>query len=190
MLLLHILAPTYSDASLWYKIAQANGLSGNKALAAGCILRMPAGLVKSTHSASTFKPYDPGEATGELSPTSPNHPLAATNIAQGKSRKHLQLVLSDRSIGTEGQEFSVLSPLTWRLGDFSAKHSLLKQGLGWGNMPQVIVARDIEEEHLAELNLPKRPGDPYTLYALWRRDTLLGPATSWLIDEFKNALVS
>ena len=120
----------------------------------------------------------------------PDHPLAAPNTAPGESRKHLQLVLSDRSTRTEGQEFSVLSPLTWRLGDLSAKHSLLKQGLGWGNMPHEMVARDIEEGRLVELDLPEKPGDHYTLYALWRRDTLLGPATSWLIDEFKQALAS
>jgi DNA-binding transcriptional LysR family regulator len=118
----------------------------------------------------------------------PFHPLAAANIAPGESRKHLQLVLSDRSTRTQGQEFSVLSPLTWRLGDLSAKHSLLKQGLGWGNMPLEMVARDIAEGRLVELDLPEKPGDHYTLYALWRRDTLLGPATSWLIDEFKSAL--
>ncbi|MEP0391753.1 MAG: ribonuclease domain-containing protein [Erythrobacter sp.] len=66
-----IAASTYGDANLWYKIAQANGLSGSEALSAGRTLRMPAGVVKSTHSASTFKPYNPGEAVGELSPTSP-----------------------------------------------------------------------------------------------------------------------
>lgn len=120
----------------------------------------------------------------------PTHPLAAADIAPGESRKHLQLVLSDRSTRTQGREFSVLSPLTWRLGDLSAKHSLLKQGLGWGNMPQEMVARDLEEGRLVELDLPEKPGDHYTLYALWRRDTLLGPATSWLIDEIKEALAS
>lgn len=120
----------------------------------------------------------------------PTHPLAAADIAPGESRKHLQLVLSDRSTRTQGREFSVLSPLTWRLGDLSAKHSLLKQGLGWGNMPQEMVARDLEEGRLVELDLPEKPGDHYTLYALWRRDTLLGPATHWLIDEIKVALAS
>ena len=125
----------------------------------------------------------------ELLPVAaPTHPLAESEIAPGESRKHLQLVLSDRSTRTEGQEFSVLSPLTWRLGDLGAKHTLLKEGLGWGNMPREMVADDLAEGRLVELDLPEKPGDQYTLYALWRRDTRLGPATSWLIDAFREVL--
>lgn len=125
----------------------------------------------------------------ELIPVAaPTHPLAGDNVAPGETRKHLQLVLSDRSTRTQGKEFSVLSPLTWRLGDLAAKHSLLRHGLGWGNMPREMVARDLEEGRLVELDLPEKPGDQYTLYALWRRDMRLGPATSWLIDAFKEKL--
>ena len=62
----------------------------------------------------------------ELIPVAaPSHPLAQAGIAPGESRRHLQLVLTDRSPLTEGREFSVLSLLTWRLGDLGAKHSLL-----------------------------------------------------------------
>ncbi len=118
----------------------------------------------------------------------PDHPLAQPGIAPGESRKHLQLVLSDRSSRTEGRQFSVLSPLTWRLGDLGAKHSLLKEGLGWGNMPRDMIAGDLAEGRLVELDLPEKPGDTYTLSALWRRDTRLGPATSWLIDAFRDRL--
>lgn len=125
----------------------------------------------------------------ELIPVAaPAHALAQANIAPGESRKHLQLVLSDRSTRTEGREFSVLSPLTWRLGDLGAKHSLLKEGLGWGNMPREMVADDLAEGRLVQLDLPEKPGDDYTLFALWRRDTRLGPATSWLIEAFRDAL--
>ena len=125
----------------------------------------------------------------ELIPVAaPTHPLALGAIAAGESRKHLQLVLSDRSTRTKGREFSVLSPLTWRLGDLGAKHTLLKEGLGWGNMPRAMVEDDLAEGRLVELDLPEKPGDNYTLYALWRRDTRLGPASSWLIDAFRSAL--
>lgn len=125
----------------------------------------------------------------ELIPVAaPSHPLARPGIAPGDSRKHLQLVLTDRSRRTEGREFSVLSPLTWRLGDLGAKHILLKEGLGWGNMPRAMVAGDLEAGRLVALDLPEKPGAHYTLSALWRRDTRLGPATSWLIDAFRDAL--
>lgn len=131
----------------------------------------------------------------ELIPVAaPDHPLAlavASGEARpGTSREHLQLVLADRSDLTQGREFSVLSPLTWRLGDLGAKHSLLKEGLGWGNMPRAMIASDLEAGRLVELDLPEKPGDHYTLSALWRRDTKLGPATSWLIDAFRDQLAT
>ena len=125
----------------------------------------------------------------ELVPVAaPTHPLAGPDISPGESRKHLQLVLSDRSPMTEGREFSVLSPQTWRLGDLAAKHALLKEGLGWGNMPSHMIAGDVAEGRLVELDLPEKPGDTYPLRALWRRDARPGLAASWLISAFRDAL--
>ncbi len=131
------------------------------------------------------------QAVGEVDlipVAAPSHPLARAGVAPGESRRHLQLVLTDRSRRTEGREFSVLSPLTWRLGDLGAKHSLLKEGLGWGNMPRGMVAGDLAAGLLVELDLPEKPGARYGLNAMWRRDTRLGPAASWLVDAFKEGL--
>ena len=133
------------------------------------------------------------QAIGELDlvpVAAPAHPLARAGVQPGESRRHLQLVLTDRSPLTEGREFSVLSPLTWRLGDLGAKHALLKEGLGWGNMPRGMVAGDIASGALVELDLPERPGAHYRLSALWRRDTRLGPAASWLVDAFREGLAA
>lgn len=125
----------------------------------------------------------------ELIPVAaPSHPLASPYGQPGESRKHLQLILADRSKLTEGREFSVLSPLSWRLGDLGAKHALLKQGIGWGNMPRHMVRDDVKNGALVELDLPEKPGDSYTLRALWRRDGKLGPATAWLIDAIRDKL--
>ncbi|MXO50816.1 LysR family transcriptional regulator [Erythrobacter gaetbuli] len=125
----------------------------------------------------------------ELVPVAaPEHPLARKGVGPGESRKHLQLVLSDRSPLTEGREFSVLSPQSWRLADLGAKHALLKEGIGWGNMPRHTVSADIAEGRLCLLDLPEKPGANYTLSALWRRDARPGPATSWLIDAMRDRL--
>ena len=133
------------------------------------------------------------QAVGEIDlipVAAPAHPLARAGVAPGESRRHLQLVLTDRSPLTEGREFSVLSPLTWRLGDLGAKHSLLKEGLGWGNMPRAMVAGDLASGALVALDLPEKPGAHYRLSALWCRDTRLGPAASWLVDAFREGLGS
>ncbi len=133
------------------------------------------------------------QAVGEIDlipVAAPSHPLARAGVLPGESRRHLQLVLTDRSPLTEGREFSVLSPLTWRLGDLGAKHSLLKEGLGWGNMPRAMVASDLASGALVELDLPEKPGAHYRLSALWRRDMRLGPAASWLVDAFRDGLAA
>lgn len=125
----------------------------------------------------------------ELIPVAaPDHALAQPKVAPGESREHLQIVLADRSNLTEGRQFSVFSPLTWRLGDLGAKHILLKQGIGWGNMPRHQVKDDLVSGALVELDLPEKPGANYALSALWRRDARPGPATSWLIDALRDTL--
>lgn len=121
----------------------------------------------------------------ELVPVAaPGHPLAAPDreIQPGETRRHLQLVLTDRSPLTEGRDFSVLSPRTWRLADLGAKHALLREGIGWGNMPRHAVADDLHVGRLVELRLPEVASMGYRLHALWRKDARPGPASSWMLD--------
>ena len=120
----------------------------------------------------------------ELVPVAaPGHPLAEQRArSPGETRRHLQLVLSDRSPLTEGRDFSVLSPRTWRLADLGAKHALLREGLGWGNMPRHVVAEDLAAGRLVELDLPDLASTTYRLHALWRKDTGPGPASSWMLE--------
>jgi DNA-binding transcriptional LysR family regulator len=119
----------------------------------------------------------------------PSHPLAKLDrIAPGATRQHLQLVLTDRSPLTEGRDFSVASPRTWRLADLGAKHALLLEGIGWGGMPRHAVADDLKAGRLVELTMPEAPPVLYGLNALWRKDCPPGPATSWMLDAFQDAL--
>ena len=59
----------WGDASLWWKIAEANGLTGQAALVEGQALTLPAGVMRATHNAQTFQPYDPSETLGDTAPT-------------------------------------------------------------------------------------------------------------------------
>lgn len=61
----------WGDSALWYKLAEANGLSSGATLADGQVLSIPAGVSRSSNTASTFKPYDPAETLGDTSPTTP-----------------------------------------------------------------------------------------------------------------------
>ena len=120
----------------------------------------------------------------ELVPgAAPGPPLAQIpELPPGATRQLVQLGLTERSALTEGRDFSVLSPRTWRLGDLGAKHALLLEGIGWGNMPRHAVAHDLELGRLVELRLPEAPPLNYGLYALWRKDSRPGPASSWLLE--------
>lgn len=114
----------------------------------------------------------------------PDHPLArAGTIAPGEARNHIQLVLTDRSPLTAGRDFSVLSPRTWRLADLGAKHRLLREGIGWGNMPLPLIEPDLVAGTLKRLHMPDDPGGMYRFCGIRRRDRPPGPAASWLLEH-------
>ncbi len=66
-----VAASLWGDSGLWYKLAQANGLSGDAALSAGQTLRIPAGVIRNTYNAATITPTDPADTLGDVNPTSP-----------------------------------------------------------------------------------------------------------------------
>jgi DNA-binding transcriptional LysR family regulator len=100
-------------------------------------------------------------------------------------RDHVQLVLTDRSPLSEGREFAVVSPRTWRLADLGAKLALLREGIGWGNMPKPMIEADLAAGRLVELVMPDDTGADYRLSAIYRSDTPPGPAASWLLERFR-----
>lgn len=115
----------------------------------------------------------------------PDHPLGRMpRIPPGAAREHTQLVLTDRSRFTEGRDFSVISPRTWRLADLGAKHALLREGVGWGNMPLHMVASDLASGALVRLAMPDHPSGLYRFSCIWRREAPPGPAALWLVDRF------
>ena len=132
------------------------------------------------------------EAIGEVElipVAAPDHPLARLDaIPPGEARKHRQLVLTDRSQLTEGRDFSVFAASTWRLGDLGARHALLREGIGWGNMPRHLVEADIATGRLRRLALPEAPGMAYRFHAVWRRDCPIGPARTWVLDALRDRL--
>lgn len=122
----------------------------------------------------------------ELIPVAaPNHPLASSEPnAPGAGREFTQLVLSDRSRLTKDKEFAVLSNRTWRLADLGAKHMLLREGIGWGNMPAPMVQEDLDSGRLVHLNIPEYQSGKYAFDLIYRTDLPPGPAAKWLIERF------
>jgi DNA-binding transcriptional LysR family regulator len=127
-----------------------------------------------------------GVGSVELIPVAaPNHPLASSDDnAPGAGREFTQLVLSDRSLLTKDKDFAVLSNRTWRLADLGAKHMLLREGIGWGNMPRPMVEEDLQAGRLVRLNLPEYQSGIYAFDVIYRTDLPPGPAARWLIERF------
>jgi DNA-binding transcriptional LysR family regulator len=119
----------------------------------------------------------------------PEHPLAKYpgSIPRQELSQHVQLVLTDRTELSAGQEFGVFSPKTWRLADLGAKHAFLRAGLGWGSMPVTMIERDLAEGSLVEIALEDAPPDGMvlTMSAAYRADSPPGPAGRWFIDQMK-----
>ena len=124
----------------------------------------------------------------ELVPVAaPTHPLALEPIPipTAIAREHTQLVLTDRSQLTAGQNFGVFAVRDWRLADMGAKHALLVAGLGWGNMPIAMVRDDLASGRLVRLSLVEAHTAPYPLHLIHRTDDPPGPAGKWLMEQFK-----
>jgi DNA-binding transcriptional LysR family regulator len=119
----------------------------------------------------------------------PGHPLAKlpAPVADRELAKHVQLVLTDRTELSKGQEFQVKSPRNWRLADLGAKHAFLRAGLGWGGMPHAMVERDLAEGALVEIVPEDHPLEGFfmPMSATYRAASPPGPAGRWLVDTLR-----
>ena len=126
-----------------------------------------------------------------LSVVSRDHALAKLKgvIPADVMREHVQLVLTDRSALTEGRDYGVLSPQTWRLADLGTKHAMLLAGLGWGNMPKHLVADDIRSGRLKVIHPSEfqNQNTELTMGAVHLAERSLGPATQWMMKHLSDA---
>ena len=134
------------------------------------------------------------ERLGEIplvSVAAAGHPLASfkQRIPRPELAQHVQLVLTDRSALMKGQDYGVLSPLTWRLADLSTKYAFLKDGVGWGSMPLHMVAPDIAAGNLVVLDVDNMPrsGFMLTMSACHPASAPPGPAGRWFVDHLMTA---
>jgi DNA-binding transcriptional LysR family regulator len=119
----------------------------------------------------------------------PMHPLASYTgvIPISELKKHVQLVLTDRSKLTEGKSYGVFSQNAWGLADLGAKHAFLRAGFGFGHMPKFMVEDDIARGRLSAIRI-EMPGVANMLMAMhaaYRKEAPPGPAGRWLIQSLK-----
>lgn len=119
-----------------------------------------------------------------------DHPLARRGgaIPTHDLSEHVQLVSTDRSNLTQGREFGVMSPRIWRLANLGAKHAFLRAGLGWGAVPEHLVADDLAGGALVELVLEDGwPRDArMAMLGVHLHDWPPGPAGRWLMERLSS----
>ncbi|MBW2526188.1 MAG: LysR family transcriptional regulator [Deltaproteobacteria bacterium] len=125
---------------------------------------------------------------------SPEHPLARIEgpVPTAVLDQHVQLVLTDRSQRTAGDDHGVLSSRTWRLADLAAKHAFLRAGFGWGSLPSHLAEPDLAAGELVRLK-PAEMGSSeacVTHEAVYRSSDPPGRAGSWLLERLGHALAS
>ena len=95
--------------------------------------------------------------------------------------KHFQIVVRSQSPYTEARSFGVMrGNMTWRVNDFPTKRQLLLDGLGWGHMPQLMIAEDLAAGELVPLELSFLPKNTARLRLVRKRHKPHGPVATRL----------
>lgn len=129
-----------------------------------------------------------------------DHVLAvdSTNPNQNLAQ-HTQIVVS--STQQTALSVNVMQDATiWHVGDFDSKRELIKEGFGWGYMPQQMIDKDLEENKLVVLNLEQGNKKikeklhrventviTHQLYIVRRNDRPIGPLASRFWNLFEES---
>ena len=129
-------------------------------------------------------------ATRMLPLAAPGHPLTRFQgpVPLKEVREHTQLVVTDLTDRTRGRDFNVYAYNIWRMTDVGMKHLLIRAGLGWGGLPEILAFADMAAGRLVRLDLEPYPETDYPLLAITAAANPPGPAASWLIERFREAL--
>ncbi|WP_148219221.1 LysR family transcriptional regulator [Azospirillum sp. B510] len=118
------------------------------------------------------------------------HPLVqvAVPLTNDIMSRHMQIMLVSREASSLKQNHAQHADNCWRVDDLETKRRLILGGVGWGSMPDHLVAGALRDGTMAVLEpaewdgsdrLPQLP-----IVAAHRRDRPPGPAGQWLFEEF------
>ncbi|MEM7215238.1 MAG: LysR family transcriptional regulator [Pseudomonadota bacterium] len=100
-----------------------------------------------------------------------------------RSRREMQTYTQVIVSGTGGRDFDqtrdVLSGgQRWTVSDFETKKSVIKAGLGWGGIPEHLMADELASGELVPLNVEGFPPRHTEIFAIRRRDRTYGQVMS------------
>jgi DNA-binding transcriptional LysR family regulator len=114
----------------------------------------------------------------------PSHPLAAIEgpIPREELGRHIQLVVTDNQPDSEKTQQGVAGERQWRVNDLGAKHDLLRGSLCWGHMPRHMVAEDLANGTLVELQRRAWHMRPLTFMISQRRGYSFSECETRLVE--------
>jgi DNA-binding transcriptional LysR family regulator len=124
----------------------------------------------------------------------PGHPLAAEPqpIAPERLRQHMQVVWHSGTESLAPQDLGVHATDCWYVNSLTSKRSLLLAGVGWGSLPDHLVADDLAAGRLVRLEPLSWEGrdrmPSFHAVVVWRRDAVIGPAQRALLAQLRDPL--
>jgi len=119
-----------------------------------------------------------------------DHPLAAqAGVVPGDAlREHPQVVLRDSARGDLTQTLNVLEGgLRWTVTDVGAKLEIIEAGLGWGGLPEHVVADALRAGALVALSVREFEVEAIELYTIRWRNEPMGAVTQALWTRLAKA---
>jgi DNA-binding transcriptional LysR family regulator len=116
----------------------------------------------------------------------PHHRLAGyqSSISPDILRDELQIVLTDPRETGDSRDMGVAALDSWRVTDLSTKSALLCAGMGWGSMPEALVADEIVAGRLVVLPVERWDGSDrlpsFDIVVASSRERAPGPAAAAL----------
>ena len=136
----------WGDASLWYMLAEANGLINQQPsaqLAANSTLIVPNQVTNIHNTSSTFKPYNPGKALGDTSPTLPSAPPPPPPPSRGGCGGIGMIltiaVVIAATVFTAGAAAAAMGAVSSTMGTMAAGMAALSGGLGMAGVAAAAV---------------------------------------------------
>ena len=118
------------------------------------------------------------------------HALARHRGAIPRSllQSHTQIVLRDSAAGSDAPSLNVLDgALRWSVDDLAAKREVILAGMGWGGLPEHVVADSLAAGELVALRIPDFDSDAMELFVLRRRDRAHGALAQTLFERLARA---
>lgn len=156
------------------------------------------GAIEALHSGTAELIISPGEAwqlqTADVETVllhrgtlvevaSPLLLLRHPQLARGSElRNEYQIIVQDTGTATGNKEFGVQDgQRRWYVNNFATKKMLIESGMGWGKLPDYLIAQEVESGALKKLALVDRQNElPLTYFVMKNKHNLLGPVASKL----------